>query len=481
MKYKMTSYIGGQWIKPQKEEVMDLIDPATGTKFGEIFMSGEYEAKEAIRVANDAKQVWWELGHTMRKNIMYKLAKLIEENKDDFAEIESKNQGMPKAYVYDDIDFITENIKKTLELATHLTGSVYDLEPYVRSYNVVKPIGVCVVIAPWNFPLVVGLQGIIPALAAGNTVVFKPSEFTPLSAIKLFELIDNAGFPKGVVNLVVGDGYHVGSHLTESPLVDKITFTGSTKTGGSVLKASVNNFKSVNLELGGKNPFVVFEDADFDAAIANCVAAVTTNSGQLCVSSERLIVENSIKEKFVTSLAKAFSEIRLGRGSDSSTEIGPMVNKSHFDRVMEYISHGIKTNQKLVYGGKKAVFEDDELNGGYFIEPTIFVDIDTNSKLWKEEIFGPVAVVKGFDTLDEAVLLANDTDYGLSSGIFTEDRIKADYVADKIEAGIVWVNCYYAGSEGAHVMGWKNSGQAYQGGLRGLKAYTKEKLINIKK
>lgn len=480
--YRKTAFIGGKWIEPQSERMLDLIDPSTGIKYGEILMAGKKEADDAIKAANEGKQLWWDLGYSGRKNIMHKLADLIEANKEEFAQIESQNQGMPMGYMHEDIDYLTSNIRDTVALSSQLTGTIYDNENSVKSYNAVYPLGVCVVISPWNFPLFVALQGIAPALAAGNSIIFKPSEVTPLSAIKLFELMEEAGFPAGVVNLVIGSGSEVGHCLTSSPDIDKVTFTGSTRTGASVLSDSVNGFNSVTLELGGKSPFVAFADSEFDLAVSDLVTGIMFNSGQICTGSSRLIVENSIKDQFVDAVAETFMKLKLGKGTDVDTDLGPMVNKVHFDSVMKYIEEGIKTGQKLVCGGKRTEFEkDSELNGGYFIDPTIFVDVDQDSKLWKEEIFGPVLVVRGFDTEEEAIALANETEYGLASGVYTEDAKKAERVANAIEAGVVWINCYYAGSAGSHLMGWKNSGIGYDGGLRGLRSYTKEKLINIKK
>ena len=340
-----------------------------------------------------------------------------------------------------------------------------------------EPIGVCGQIVPWNYPLLMTAWKLAPALAAGNTVVFKPAEITPLTAIKLFEIIDQIGFPKGVANLVLGAGPTVGHELAVNEKVDKIAFTGGTATGKSIMSAAIGNLKKVALELGGKSPNIVFADADFETAVDYALFGIFANQGQVCSAGSRLLLEASIFDRFVACLAERAKKIKVGSGLADDTEMGPLISKAHMDKVLDYIDIGLKEGATLVCGGKR--LQTEGLENGYFVEPTIFINTTEDMRIVKEEIFGPVLVVQKFTDEVQAIAMANNTIYGLAGAVFTSDGAKALRVIKKLRAGITWINCYHPTYNEAPWGGYKQSGMGRELGTFGFEQYTEVKQINI--
>jgi betaine-aldehyde dehydrogenase len=340
-----------------------------------------------------------------------------------------------------------------------------------------EPIGVCAQIIPWNYPLLMAVWKLAPGLAAGNACILKPSEMTPVSAVKLFQLIEEAGFPPGAANLVLGPGDPVGSTLAASDRVDKVAFTGGGVTGRKIMTAATGNLKKVTLELGGKSPNIVFADADFEAALEFAMFGIFAGQGEVCSAGSRLLLERKIAKKFLPRLADACRKIVVGDGLAKKTEMGPLISQAHMEKVLGYIKSGLDEGAKLLCGGKRIT--KGAMAKGNFVEPTVFVDVPPNARIMKEEIFGPVLVVELFDTEEEAIRKANDTVYGLAGAVFTSDGAKAQRVIKQLRAGITWINTYHPTFNEAPWGGYKQSGIGRELGTYGLEAYTEVKQVNI--
>ncbi|MGA8795574.1 MAG: aldehyde dehydrogenase family protein, partial [Candidatus Cybelea sp.] len=355
-------------------------------------------------------------------------------------------------------------------------GQTFDVAAPSQTFTVREPIGVCGQIVPWNYPLLMAAWKLAPALAAGNVCILKPSELTPLSTIALATIFQELEFPPGVVNVVPGPGATVGHALAASMLVDKIAFTGGTKTGRSIMQAATSNLKKISLELGGKSPNVVFADADFETAIDYALFGIFANAGQVCSAGSRLVVERSLHDRFVERLVERAQNIRVGDGFDPETEMGPIISPLHRERVEAYIATGIEEGAKLLCGGERL---GGPLAAGNFIAPTIFDRTTPNMRVVKEEIFGPVLVIQTFDDEAEAIAVANDTVYGLAGAVFTGDIAKAHRVIRKLRAGITWINTYHPTYNEAPWGGYKQSGIGRELGTYGYDAYTEVKQINV--
>jgi betaine-aldehyde dehydrogenase len=361
-------------------------------------------------------------------------------------------------------------------LATKPTGQTFEVPDGQQSMVVREPIGVCGQIVPWNFPLMMSAWKLAPALAAGNSVVFKPSEITPVTAVKLFEIMDEVGLPKGVANLVLGAGPVVGQAIAEHEEIDKVAFTGGTATGRKIMEASLGNLKKVTLELGGKSPNIVFADSDFETAVDYALYGIFCNQGQVCSAGSRLLLEESIYDQFIASLTAKAKKIKVGSGSDENSQMGPIVSEAHMNKILSYIQIGKEEGAKLIVGGNR--IKEEGMDKGYFVEPTIFVDTTPDMRIVQEEIFGPVLVVQKFKDEAEALRLANDTKYGLAGAVFTNDISKAYRVIKKVRAGITWINSYHPTYNEAPWGGFKQSGNGRELGTFGYEAYTEVKQIN---
>ncbi len=470
-------YIDGKFTNGTSERI--LINPADGKPLCKVQEAGKEQVQKAIEAARKAFDhgPWRKTTAADRAALLFKLAEKIEENGEELAEIETLNCGKPLRESRFDVADAAACFRYYAGLATKPHGQAVDVPAPSVTSVVREPIGVCGQIIPWNYPLLMAAWKLAPALAAGNTCILKPSEYTPLTAIRLAELLEEVGLPPGVVNVVNGLGPAVGQPIAESTLVDKIAFTGSVKTGKIIAQAALSNLKKVTLELGGKSPMIVFADFDLDTAVDYALFAIYANAGQVCSAGSRLIVEDKIHDEFVRRMAERAGKIKVGPGLEPDTEMGPLVSEAQYKRVLDYIEVGKKEGAAIKCGGNKA--EGKQLEGGYYIQPTLFTQTKPNMRIVQEEIFGPVAVVQKFAGEQAAIDLANDTQYGLAGAVFTNDVTRAHRVVHALRAGITWVNTYHNTYNECPWGGYKQSGWGRELGTYGFEAYTEVKQVNI--
>lgn len=468
-------YINNQWVVSSSGEIREIINPATEEVIARVTDGTIEDAKAAIEAAHKAfyENGWVETHARDRAQLLFTLADRLEKEAESFAMTETLNNGKPLRESTYDIEDAVNQIRYYAGLATKPSGQVYEVPDDIQSYVVREPIGVAGQIVPWNYPLVMAVQKLAPALAAGCSVVIKPAEQTPLSLIKLFELIDRVGFPSGVANLVLGAGDIVGAELARNPLVDKIAFTGGTVTGKKIMKSAADTLKNVSLELGGKSPNIVFEDADFETAVDYALYAIFANQGQVCSAGSRLLLQESLYDQFIPEFVKRANKIKVGDGTDPKSQMGPLISKQQMEKVLNYIETGEKEGATLLCGGYR-VFDK-----GFFIAPTVFTNTKPEMRIVKEEIFGPVLVIQTFNDEKEAIQLANDSIYGLAGGVFTSDGAKAQRVIRKLRAGITWINTYHPTFNEAPWGGYKQSGIGRELGTFGIEAYQEVKQVNI--
>lgn len=468
-------YIDGQWGVSQSGEVRNLINPATEEYLASVTEGTVEDTKKAILAARRAfdEDGWAFSKARERAALLFKAADLLEQQVDELSLLETLNNGKPLRESNYDISDAVDQLRYYAGLATKPHGQTYDVPDEMTASVVREPIGVVGQIIPWNYPLVMAVQKIAPAIAAGCTLVIKPAEQTPLTLIRFFEILDQVGFPKGVVNLVLGSGKTVGAELSRSELVDKIAFTGGTETGRAIMKMGAETIKNVGLELGGKSPNIVFADADFEAAIDHALYAIFANQGQVCSAGSRLILEESIYNRFIPELVERAKQIEVGDGTSPTTEMGPLISEVQLNRVLSYIDIGNNEGAELLCGGNRLDRK------GYFIEPTIFTNTTPNMRIVQEEIFGPVLVIQTFKTEEEAIKLANGTKFGLAGAVFTTDVAKAHRVIRQLRAGITWINTYHPTYNEAPWGGYKQSGIGRELGTFGLEAYLEVKQINV--
>ena len=472
-------YIDGQWKLSKTNATRDIINPANGKIIRVVTEGCREDVKEAVAAAKRAfyEDGWMDTPAVERARLLFAVANSLESRAHEFSELETQDNGKPIRESEFDVSDAIACLRYYAGLSTKPHGITYEVPDNVQAMVVREAIGVCGMIVPWNFPLLMSIWKLAPALAAGNTVVFKPSELTPLSIIKLFEIFEEVGFSKGVVNLVLGSGPVVGNEIAINMDIDKIAFTGGTSTGRSIMKAATSNIKKISLELGGKSPNIVFADADFETAVDYALYAIFCNQGQVCSAGSRLLLEESIYDKFIERLAERAKKIKVGRGTDVGVEMGPVISMAHMNKILGYIELGKNEGAKLICGGNRII--TDELKDGYFVQPTIFVDTLPNMRIVKEEIFGPVLVVQKFKDESDAISLANDSIYGLAGGVFTNDISKAHRVIRKLRAGITWINAYQPTYNEAPWGGYKQSGIGRELGTFGYEEYTEVKQINI--
>lgn len=474
-------YIDGEWVEGTSGNIIDVINPATGEVFEKVYESSVEDTRKAIAAAKKSfyeTREWRDMDSQERGDILLKIADMIEEKADEFAMLDTLDNGKPLREAEGDIADGVHTFRYYAGLIKAPYGGVYDVNKgfgEMHSYTVHEPVGVCAQITPWNYPFLMSVWKLAPALAAGNSIVFKPSPKAPLSTIKLFEIFEAAGLPKGCVNLLQGDA-EVGTEMGENKDVDMITFTGSTKVGQSLMKGAASNVKKIGLELGGKSPNVIFADADIDGAVEWAMIGIFFNQGEVCSAGSRIIIEESIKDEFIEKLAKKANAMTIGNGVDNP-DLGPVITKEHMERVLSYIQSGIDEGATLVCGGER--YTEGDCANGYFIRPTIFDNCTPDMKIVREEIFGPVVCVQTFKTEEEAIRMANDTMYGLAGGVFTSDVTRAMRVIKELRAGITWVNCYNPTFNEAPWGGYKMSGIGRELGIHGLEEYQEVKQINI--
>lgn len=472
-------YINGEWRDSRSGEKRDIINPANGEVIAQAAEGTVEDAKEAIQVAKDTFEsgVWSDLPAEERASYLYKIADKIEENAEELARLEVMDNGKPLREAEFDMADAAACFRYYAGLINKPEGVTYQVSDPVQSIVVKEPIGVCGLIVPWNYPMLMTVWKVAPALAAGNTIVYKPSEITPVTPTKLFEMMEEVGIPKGVVNMVMGPGATVGNAIAESHDVDLVSFTGGTVTGRKIMQAATGNIKKLSLELGGKSPNIIFADADFEVAVDYALFGIFCGTGQVCAAGSRILVEESIYDKFVDRFVERAKKIKVGPGLDPETEMGPLVSEQHMEKVLGYIESGKEEGAKLVCGGNRIT--ENGLDKGYFVEPTVFVDVTPDMKIVREEIFGPVVVIQKFKDEQDAIRIANDTDYGLAGAVFTQDGAKALRVIKKVRAGITWVNTFHNTYNEAPWGGYKQSGTGRALGTWGLDTYQETKQINI--
>ena len=471
-------FIDGEWVLAESNETREIINPFNQEVIARVVESNEADARAAIKAARHAFDFgdWPTTPATERGQIVNKIADLIERDKEELAELESLDTGKTVEESRGDMDDIAGVFRYYAELADKNGGEIID-SPIPNSISKVvhEPVGVCGQITPWNYPLLQASWKLAPALVTGNTLIMKPSEITPLTSIKVFELIEEAGVPSGVANLVLGAGNTVGAELSVHTDVDLISFTGGIETGKNIMKAASDNMKKIALELGGKNPNIVFADADFDIAVDQAMNAVFFHAGQICSAGTRLLVEESIHDEFVASLTEKVKNIKLGSGFDVTTQMGPLISEQHLNKVIDYVENGIKEGATVATGGKRP--EDPALKNGFFYLPTILTNCTTDMDVVQHEGFGPVITVEKFTSEEEAIKLANDSIYGLSGGVWTTDIAKAERCVAKMRMGTVWINDFNLYFPHAPWGGFKQSGIGRELGKEGLAEYTETKHI----
>lgn len=474
-------FIGGEWVDALSGETFETRNPATGAVLATVPAGGKADIDRAVAAARAAFEgPWRRFKPYERQVLLLKIADLFEKHWDELSLSDTLDMGMPIVRTRANRNRVIGMLRFYAGQATALHGETIDnsLAGEIVSYTRKEAVGVVGAIIPWNAPTAASIWKIGPALATGCTIVLKPSEEAPLTPLLIAELMAEAGVPAGVVNVVTGDGRSAGAPLASHPDVDKIVFTGSTATGQSIIQASAGNLKRVSLELGGKSPVIVCEDADLDRAVPLAAMAVFANSGQICIAGSRLFVARKIHDEFVQRLGAFAKALRIGDGVNPETEIGPLISDKQLRRVTGYLEKGAAEGAALVTGGGRP--SAGGLSSGHFVEPTVFANVTDAMSIAREEIFGPVISAMAFDTLDEAVRRANDTPYGLAAGVFTRDLANAHRLANALRAGSVWVNTYHAIDPSVPFGGYKMSGYGREGGIEHLHEYLNTKGVFLK-
>ncbi|KAL2209865.1 aldehyde dehydrogenase [Sarocladium strictum] len=471
-------FINNKWVASKSADKIPVISPINGEQITEVHAAGTADIDDAVDAARAAlKGPWSEISGTQRGELMRKLADLAEELTHDMASIDSWNNGKRYSSARGDVSELTGVLRYYAGFADKIYGQVIPVDQNKFAFTDRGPIGVCGQIIPWNYPLGMAAWKLAPALAAGNTIVLKPAEQTPLSVLVFATLIEKAGFPPGVINIVNGYGRTAGAALAAHLDVDKIAFTGSTATGKEVMRLAASNLKAITLETGGKSPLLVLPDADLEQAVKWSHHGIMANQGQICTATSRILVHEAIYEKFTELfLEQVRTTSKVGDPYNTDTFQGPQVSKAQYDRVLSYVEKGKAEGATLSLGGKPA----DVAGGkGYFIEPTVFTDVQDNMAIYREEIFGPFAVLSSFSTEEEAIRRANDTTYGLGAAIFTQDITRALKLGKKIEAGMVWINSSNDSDFRVPFGGVKQSGIGRELGEAGIAAYTVAKSVHV--
>lgn len=468
-------FIDGNFVESVSGKTFETYDPANGEVLAHVSEAQTEDVDKAVMAAQKAfdEGPWSKMSAAERGNLMYKLAELIEENKQELAEIDSLDNGKPlRELLESDIPNAVGQFRYFAGWTTKILGQTIPVAGPYFNYTRNEPVGVVGQIIPWNFPLMMAAWKIAPALATGCTVVLKPAEQTPLSALYLAQLAAEAGFPKGVINVIPGYGETAGDALVKHPHVNKIAFTGSTKVGKQIMKEAANTMKRVTLELGGKSPNIILPDADLTKATPGVFSGIMANQGEVCSAGSRVYIPKKLFDNVVSDLVTYAKSVKQGSGLSPDTDMGPLVSKEQQNRVVNYINKGSQEGAEMLSGG-------GHTDKGYFVEPTVFANVDETMSIAREEIFGPVVVAMPYDDLDEIINRANASPFGLAAGLWTENLKNAHYVANRLKAGSVWVNCYNVTDPASPFGGYKESGFGREMGSYALDNYTEVKSVWI--
>jgi len=471
------NYINGEIVNAQSNEYLDNYNPSTGQVYSKIANSDHVDVDAAFQAAIIAQPQWENTSAEDRFRVLNKIAELIEESLDEFAKAESLDQGKPYWLAKNEIRRAAQNMRFFATAAMQFASESHATENKAINYTLRQAIGVVGCISPWNLPLYLFTWKIAPALAAGNAVIGKPSEFTPMTAYLFSKICIEAGLPNGVLNIIHGLGPKVGQAIVEHKGIKAISFTGGTVTGASIASIAAPKFKKLSLELGGKNPNIIFGDADIDKAIKTTVNTSFMNQGEICLCGSRLYIHSSIYEQVKERLIEAVKALKIGDPLDDSTRIGAIVSKQHFEKVLGYIELAKQEGGKILLGGE--AIKPDGFENGWFIQPTLIEGLDSKCRTNQEEIFGPVISISPFDYTDEIIEIANGTEYGLAATIWTENLTLAHRVAQRLQFGIVWVNCWLLRDLRTPFGGMKNSGVGREGGWEAMRFFTEPKNVCI--
>ncbi len=471
--------IGGEWTDSSDGRTFDTVNPATGEVLTQIAAATQADVEKAVAAArkafDDPAGPWQKMTASERGKLLWKIADLIEQNIEELAEIETLDNGKPifeSRYV--DLPTVADVFRYYAGWATKIHGETINSRPNAFTYTLREPVGVVAAIVPWNFPLLLASWKIAPALATGNCVIWKPASQTSLSALRVGELMLEAGVPAGVINILPGPGAVVGMGLVKHPGVDKVAFTGSTVVGKEVMRSAADTVKRITLELGGKSPNIVFADSDLEAAVRGASTGIFYGKGEVCAAGSRLFVEKKIHDEFMSKLVDRTQKLKPGDPLDPKTRLGAIVSEQQMNSVLGYIEAGKSEGAKLVAGGKRVTVDGGK---GYFIEPTIFDGVNNNMKIAQEEIFGPVLATISFDDVEQVAELANQNIYGLAAAVWTNDIRKAHAVARRLKAGTVWVNAYNLYDVALPFGGYKQSGFGRELGMHAIEHYTELKSV----
>jgi aminomuconate-semialdehyde/2-hydroxymuconate-6-semialdehyde dehydrogenase len=481
-KPQIRNFIDGKFVEPVGGRYLDNIEPATGKPYSRVADSDAQDVDLAVAAAEKAFADWSKKSATERSRLLLRIADLIERDLEKLAHAESVDTGKPLSLARTlDIPRAASNFRFFATAILHTESEAHITDGIAFNYTLRQPRGIAGLISPWNLPLYLLSWKIAPAVAVGNTVVAKPSELTPMTAFLLCEICTEAGLPNGVLNVVHGTGPNVGAAITAHPKIHTISFTGGTVTGRKVAEACAPLFKKVSLELGGKNPNIVFADADLDAAITGSVRSSFANQGQVCLCGSRVFVERSVYKDFVDRFIDKASQLKIGDPLDEKTEQGAIVNKAQLDKIKFYVDLAQKEGGKIGLGGKAPKSPNKRCRDGYFFPPTVITGLPVSCRTNCEEIFGPVVTITPFDNEEEVIGYANDTDYGLASSVWTQNLNRAHRVAERISTGTVWVNCWLVRDLRVPFGGMKASGIGREGGVEALHFFTEAKNVCIAK